>query len=54
MLMFCATNLEMCTPLQYRLLLYLTILLGIDGHYVMHGHVLIIGRCIKVSKGKAV
>jgi hypothetical protein len=54
MLMFCATNLQMCTPLQYRLLLYLTILLGIDRHCVMHGHILIIDRRIKVSKGKEV
>jgi hypothetical protein len=52
MLTFCTTNLQMCTPLQYRLLIYLTILLGIDRPYVMCGHILIIDRCIKVSKGK--
>ena len=54
MLMFCATNSQMCTPLQYMLQICLTILLGIDRHYVMHGHILIIDRCIKLSRGKEV
>jgi len=51
-LCFVQTNLQMCTALQCRLLLYLTILLGIEGHNVMvtYWSLTDVSRCPKGRK----